>query len=171
MVEETRIELMSVGFNAPRANTAKIIINGVRRFADIIGRHVNIAGGHRVTEDQPQPYQRTVFLVGGCRVFGVGSADGTTISSRLQKLLDTYEDSRHIKVENYGCYLAELNDASIGEELAIIHALPVMDGDIILSDIAMPEGFAFVDMGACANRPHPYGEVFFDTQHYTGEGN
>ncbi len=146
-------------------------VGGVRRFADVSGRCVNTAGGHRVTQEQPQPYRRTVFIIGGCRVFGVGSADGGTIASHLQKLFNTYEPGRQIKVENYGYYLAELSDASTGEELAILNALPVADGDIVLCDFTMPEGFAGVDMAACASRPHPFGEVFFDTQHYTADGN
>ncbi len=146
-------------------------VSGVRRFYDVQGRCVNILGGHRVTEWQPEKCKRTVFIIGGCVIFGVGASDMGTIASHLQKLLNEQVPDEQLIVENYGFYLAESGDAGTNEELAILDALPAKPGDIILCNFAMLDAFPCLDMSTCASRPHPYGEVFFDTQHYTEDGN
>lgn len=145
-------------------------INGIRRFEDVSGSCVNTAGGHRVTAGQPQKFKRTVFFLGGCNIFGIGASDKGTIASHLQKLLNELAPEQQLIVQNYGYYLAELSDAETGEELAILNALPVKAGDVILCNFAMPKELPYLDISSAASRPHNYGEVFFDTQHYTEEG-
>lgn len=154
--------------NAPRSYHD---INGIRRFEDVSGKCVNTVGGHRVTDAQPKMYQRTVFIVGGCRIFGVGSSDQHTIASYLQRQFNEQAPQEQFVVQNYGFYLAELNDAMSGEELAILNSLPVRPGDIILCNFAMNDQLPCLNMYSAANRPHEYGEIFFDTQHYTPDGN
>jgi [citrate (pro-3S)-lyase] ligase len=144
---------------------------GVRRFYDVQGRCVNTLGGHRVTEWQPEKGKRTVFIIGGCVIFGVGASDKGTIASHLQKLFNELAADEQLVVENYGFYLAESKDAGTNEELAILDALPAKPGDIILCHFAMLDAFPCLDMSMSAARPHSYGEVFFDTQHYTEDGN
>ncbi len=146
-------------------------LSGVRCFYDVQGRCVNTAGGHRVTEWQPQSYKRTIFIVGGCIIFGVGASDKGTIASHLQKLCNELAMDEQLIVQNYGFFLAESSDADTNEELTILNALPTRPGDIILCNFAMLDAFPCLDMSSAANRPHPYGEVFFDTQHYTEDGN
>lgn len=163
----TKEDIIEV-LNAPRSYHD---INNVRRFEDISGRCVNTAGGHRVTVGQPQNYKRTVFLLGECRIFGVGASDKGTIASHLQKILNEFAPEQQIIVENYGYFLAELNDAATGEELAILNSLPAKSGDIILWNFAMTNELPCLDLSSAAKRPHKYGEVFFDTLHYTEDGN
>jgi len=146
-------------------------ITNVRRFEDISGNCVNTAGGHRVTVGQPQNYKRTVFLIGGCKIFGVGASDKGTIASHLQKLLNELGAEQHMIVQNYGYFLAELEDAETGEELAILNSLPVKSGDIILLDFTMINQFPCLNLSSAAERPHNYGEIFYDTLHYTEDGN
>ena len=146
-------------------------INNVRRFENISGRCVNTAGGHRVTVGQPQNYKRTVFLIGECRIFGVGSSDKGTIASHLQKIMNELVPEQDFIVRNYGYFLAELKDATTGEELAILNSLPVKSGDIILWNFSMTNELSCLDLTFAAKRPHNYGEVFFDTLHYTEDGN
>jgi len=145
-------------------------INGIRRFEDADGKYVNIVGGHRVTEGQPQNHKRTVFIVGGCNIFGIGASDKGTIASFLQKLLNKFAPEQQFIVQNYGFYLSEV-DAVTGEELAILNSLPVKAGDIILCSFGMVSELPCLDISAAAGRPHNYGEIFFDTLHYTEDGN
>lgn len=145
-------------------------INNVRRFEDVCGKCVNIADGHRVTMGQPQNYKRTVFIVGGCNVFGIGVSDGGTIASYLQNLLNEFELEQNFIVQNYGFYLSEV-DAATGEQIAILNSLPVKMGDIVLCSCALSNELPGLDISMAANRPHNYGEIFFDTLHYTEDGN
>lgn len=155
-------------------------IHCVRKFEDTCGKCVNTSGGQRVTIDQPYDYNRTVYIVGGCQVFGVGSSDKGTITSHLQRLFNEIAPEQRIIVQNYGYYLWEMEDAETTEELnavqtveelEILKSLPVKPGDIVLCKFGINSNIPFVDMGETANRPHNYGEVFFDKWHYTEDGN
>lgn len=145
-------------------------INGVRRFEDMHGKCVNTAGGHRITAYQPKEHRRTIFILGECRIFGVGSADEHTIASFLQKLFNERMPEQSIVVQNYGFYLAEMGDAQTGEELAILESLPVKPGDMILWNFHSIPETPFIDTSRVAMQPRTY-EVFFDTLHYTPDGN
>ncbi|MCI8308029.1 MAG: adenylyltransferase/cytidyltransferase family protein [Lachnospiraceae bacterium] len=153
--------------NAPRSYHD---INGVRRFEDTHGKCVNTAGGHRITAHQPHQYRQTVFILGGCRIFGVGAADEHTIASFLQELFNERLPEQSVIVQNYGFYLAEMGDAQTGEELAILESLPVKPGDVILWNFQDISETPYIDISNAAMQPRPY-EVFFDTQHYTPDGN
>lgn len=145
-------------------------MNGVRRFEDTHGKCVNTAGGHRITAYQPQQHQRTIFMLGGCRIFGIGASDEHTIASFLQKLFNESLPDQAVIVQNYGFYLAEMGDAQTGEELAILESLPVKSGDMILWNFQSVPNTPFIDISGAAMQPRSY-EVFFDTQHYTADGN
>lgn len=153
--------------NAPRSYHD---INGVRRFEDTHGKCVNTAGGHRITAYQPKQHRRTIFILGECRIFGVGSSDEHTIASFLQKLFNEQMPEQSIVVQNYGFYLAEMGDAQTGEELAILESLPVKPGDMVLWNFHSIPEVPFIDISRAAMHPRTY-EIFFDTLHYTPDGN
>ena len=142
---------------------------GVRRFEDTYGKRVNIRGGHRVTVNQPENYMRTIFIVGGCSVFGVGAADKHTIASFLQDLLNDIFPEQKICVQNYGFYLAELQDARSNEELKILNALPVKKGDIILWGLGGVPGRPCIDTSKISQEDREF-EIFTDHMHYTPHG-
>lgn len=148
-------------------------INGVRRFEEIHGRYVNISGGHRVTAYQPDHFQRTIFLVGGCTTFGVGSDDDRTIASYLQNLYNKNMPDCGIIVQNYGFFLAEL-DTPGDDQSKILNTLPVKPGDIVLYPCNIGEHDErlqySIDLSKVAERPRSY-EIFFDLGHYTPDGN
>ncbi len=146
-------------------------VRGVRRFEDYHGKCVNTAEGHRITDAQPHIYKRTIFLLGGCTVFGVGSPDDATIASHLQRLLNERAPQHQFIVQNYGFFLAELEDNLSGEALVILESLPAVAGDIVLCNFAMSDKLQYLNMSSAAGRPHNYGEIFFDTMHYTPAGN
>ena len=142
--------------------------DGVRQFEDHRGCGVNILGGHRVTSDQPALRKRTIYLVGGCRVFGIGTKDRDTIASYLQRMLNERFQDEGFVVQNYGFFLAEL-DSQSGEELAIISALPLRPGDIILYLSGGVEGIPHLDT---TNNSGRIGiEIFYDQMHFTPDGN
>lgn len=144
-------------------------IYGVRRFEDVYGKRVNIRGGHRVTANQPEDYKRTIYLVGGCTVFGVGAADEHTIASFLQDLLNDIFPEQKICVQNYGFYLAELQDAQSNEELKILNALPVKKDDIVLWGLGSVPGMPCIDASKISRGDGDF-EIFTDNQHYTPHG-
>lgn len=145
-------------------------MDGVRYFEDYSGLAVNTMGGHRVTCDQPDNYLRTIFIVGGCEVFGVGVKDCDTIASNLQQMCGDFFPKQKILVENYGYFLCEAQDARGEEELKILEGLPVREGDIVLCDFGYSDTLPHIEIGGAARRPHDYGEIFFDDYHYTREG-
>lgn len=144
-------------------------IYGVRRFEDMYGKRVNIRGGHRVTVNQPEDFTRTIYIVGGCTVFGVGAADEHTIASFLQDLLNDIFPEQKICVQNYGFYLAELQDAQSNEELKILNALPVKKGDIILWGLGEVPGMPCINTSKILQEDREF-EMFIDNQHYTPHG-
>lgn len=146
--------------------------NGVRRFEDRHGKHVNISGGHRETAYQPAQFQRTIFLLCNCHVFGVGSDDSRTIASYLQQQCNSDVPEARIIVQNYGFFLwgPEVN---FEETTKILADLPVKSGDIVIyaPSISIPNSAEFptINLTKAANRPRDY-EVFFDLDHYTPDG-
>ncbi len=144
-------------------------IDGVRRFEDYEGSRVHTVGGHRITAGQPKNRKRTVFLVGGCNIFGIGAADEDTVASFLQSLLNENAPEQALCVQNYGFYLAEMGDAQSGEELAILHSLPVNPGDIVLWNFSFVPGLPFIDLAQAAAKPRTF-EIFGDTMHFTPDG-
>ncbi len=142
--------------------------DGVRQFEDRRGNGVNILGGHRVTTDQPALRKRTIYLVGGCRVFCIGTKDRDTIASYLQRMLNERSPEEGFIVQNYGFFLAEL-DSQSGEEFAIIRSLPLRPGDIILYLFSGIEGLPRLDTANNSGRAGK--EIFYDQMHYTPDGN
>jgi [citrate (pro-3S)-lyase] ligase len=144
-------------------------INGVRRFEDTRTKHVNTVGGNRRTVGQPKQFDRSVFLVGGCGVFGFAARDEGTIASRLQALFNEQFPNERVIVHNYGYYLAQ-EDTTTFEELKIMNALPVKPGDIVICGFDTRDVFPLIDLSKIFQRPHNYGEPFFEISHLGEDG-
>lgn len=147
-------------------------LHGVRRFEDSYGKYVNISGGHRETAYQPDKSQRTLYLVGGCTVFGVGSDDSRTIASFLQLLCRKQPEGTGIVVQNYGYFLAGMETTG-SEGAEILNRLPVKPGDIVLYAIPLSSvsgELPCIDLSKAAEKPHSF-EIFFDMGHFTPDGN
>lgn len=145
--------------------------NGVRRFEDVHGKYLNTSGGHRETSYQPERPQRTIFMLGGCTVFGIGSDDGRTVASYLQQQCNLHVPDAGAIVQNYGFFLG---DRTQDDELAkLIDSLPVKPGDIIIYQNNMNlyiEDVPCIDLLHAAEEPRDY-EMFFDCGHFTPDGN
>ena len=145
-------------------------IYGMRRFEDFHGNYVNTSDGRRITADQPKDYAHTIYLVGGCSVFGIGASDKGTIASHLQRFFNQFAPEQKIIVQNYGYYLMEGDDET-DEDIDILNALPVKPNDIVVFNMPMDGNSMYVDLTQAAQRPHDYGEVFFDAAgHLTEDG-
>lgn len=141
--------------------TAYIGTDGARRMYDYSGKYLNVVNGHRLTVNQPFEAKRTIYIIGGCIALGIGVRDDGTLASQLQKILNERSPKQKFLVENYGFFLDGTN---VDEEMtAVVTALPLKAGDIVIGygngiSAGNPELF---------NRPHDYGELFFDDFHYT----
>lgn len=147
-------------------------VNGVRRFSDYHTALLNTAGGHRVTLYQPTKHKRTIYMVGGCRAYGLGSDDGRTIESYLQNIFNDRFPDEQIIVQNYGFMFMGLKKDEIP---SIIEALPLKSGDIVLAEMNVglledTEDIPRIDISDAFSAPRNC-EAFYDTVHYTPDGN
>jgi [citrate (pro-3S)-lyase] ligase len=145
--------------------------NGVKIFEDYASEFVNIRQGHRVTTSQPKEYSKTIYILGACAEFGIGSPDDKTIASFLQQSINELEQDS-ICVENYGIFLTNTQWAMS----YTLNNLPIKPGDIVLlrdfyhikKDDAVFPNYYTCDLSL--RRPHVYGEVFTDNAHYSPNG-
>lgn len=141
---------------------------GIRQFEDYSSptNLVNIVDGHRVTSDVPENRVRTIYYFGNCRDFGISAPDDKTIASYLQRLLNTFYPDRKIAVENYGYFIHGYRTDIFNK----MNSLPIRKGDIVI--IASPEckKITNINLKDIFQRPHDYGEVFIDNEHYNENG-
>ena len=143
-------------------------VNGVRRLVDARGKLVNIVGGHRITVGQPEVFDHTIWFVGGCNIFGVGTDDARTLSSVVQARLNRQCPEKKFVCQNYGFFLAQ-GDAKGMEEFAILESLPVRSGDIVVMSGERTEGLYHVDASDLSGAREGC-ELFFDLGHNGPDG-
>ena len=136
-------------------------LDGARRYEDYKGKYFNIVNGHRFTVGQPEKSKRTIYVMGGCVILGVGARDEGTYPSQLQMLLNKYAADRGFTVENYGMFLDGLNEED--EMINLFNTFPLKSGDIVigLGNRHYSRNEEFV------TNPYKYGELFFDVTHCT----
>lgn len=136
-------------------------IDGARHYEDYNGKYLNIINGHRLTVGQPLKPKRTIYVMGGCMIFGAGTRDEGTYSSQLQLLLNEYAADKGFFVENYGMFLDGLDAEK--EMINLFNTFPLKSGDIVIGlgckHFSKNEEFI--------TNPYKYGELFFDVTHYT----
>lgn len=142
-------------------SNAYIGLDGARHYEEYKGKYLNIVNGHRLTLDQPSHPKRTIYVMGGCTIFGVGMRDEGTYSSQLQKLLNEYAADKGFIVENYGMFLDGLNAED--EMINLFNTLPLKSGDIVIGF----GGKHFSKNEEFETNPYKYGELFFDVTHFT----
>lgn len=146
--------------------------DGARRFESRKGKYFNSVNGHRKTVGQPEKFNRTIYILGGCLTLGIGVRDEGTLASQLQALLNHYASEEGFVVENYGFPLNGLNRQM--EILSILKSLPLRAGDIVVSAERCRNITGDAIDKASYNekldiRPYKYGELFFDNAHLTEE--
>lgn len=146
-------------------------VTGIIKFKDHNSNTVNTKNGIRVTTNQPNNPKRTIFLVGLCTTFGVGSDDTHTIASYLQRKLNANLPKEGFIVYNYGYFMGGLEEGR-DKLIKILKSLPAKENDIILFNYRTPiYKIPYCDMHLNSKRPHNYGDIFLDSGHYTANGN
>ena len=146
------------------------------KLKDFSGKMVNISNGHRIVPEQSDNYTRTIYIFGGCTVFGAGCPDHGTLPAHLRKLI-VDNGINDLRVENYGAFIY----ARGKYVFETMKSLPYKPGDILISGFAgvsavngvtsVPEGVVHIDTQRIFERPHKWGEnVFFDTCHPNERG-
>lgn len=147
--------------------------SGIRRLEDRKGDLVNISMGHRVTTDQPERAERTIYIVGRSISFGYCVSDRNTTASILQRTCNEVIPEKNFIVENYGFFLSSNSngpDSFSQEQLRILNSLPVHPGDIVFYSLQdVPEGMTVLDLSHTSCRPHSYGEIFVDYLNHLNE--
>lgn len=90
--------------------------------------YYNVLNGERKTFGQPQKYERTIYFIGPCFIYGHYAEDKNTIESLIQKRIN--DAGYKVKVVNYG---SPSYSDYIELVLARILVLPINKGDIIVA--------------------------------------
>lgn len=163
------IKNIFTGKHALRRNTGELIQK------EQMSKYVNVINGMRVTTDQPIVYERKVHIFGPSLAYGFGVEDRYTLASCLQRLLNEKAEN-YYKVFNYG-----LRGLPLDEYIYKIRSANISNGDSILCVIrreavreykeilSYHEG-KIVDLTDWFQRPHKYGEIFFDGLHFNYKG-
>lgn len=83
--------------------------NGSVEHEDRYGKNLNVIKGERKTTDQPEDYDNTIYLMGGCVFFGYAVEDGDTIASFLQRKLNAEMPEKKWRVVNYGTWGGDID--------------------------------------------------------------
>lgn len=136
--------------------------DGARHMKDHHSKYFNTSNGHRITVGQPDNPKRTIYVLGGCNVLGIGARDEATLASQLQKLLNENVSEEGFIVENYGFALDGTDSEK--EMISTLRALELAPGDIVLG---FGDGTLYSDYDHIRECGHKRGELFFDSNHYT----
>lgn len=101
--------------------------SGCGKLKDHESVYYNVSNGERCTVGQPLQYQRTVYFMGPCYVYGYYVEDKNTLQSFLQAHINNAEYK--IRVVNCGSPLYSMNANLI---FARIREIPLRKGDILL---------------------------------------
>lgn len=102
-------------------------ISGFKMLKDCCGRYYNVVEGERYTYGQPEDYERTVYFVGPCYIYGHHVEDRFTIESFLQDRLN--QNGEKIRVVNCGSVYSAENKYFAWMR---IKSLPFRAGDILV---------------------------------------
>lgn len=152
---------------------AELDLYGVPQFKDKRSRLFNCRGGLRLTTDQPEKYKRALYYIGPSYAVGCGCSDRGTIASNLQRLLNSFTPESEIIVYNYSCYYRKTVGSNDYLLLKKIQSMPVRQGDIVLIHeraVSDCKEIPFINISDLFQRPHNYGEVYYDKGHFTEDG-
>lgn len=138
-------------------------------------KYLNIINGQRVVIGAPKGYDKTIYFIGGCHILGVHCEDQYTLQSSLQKLLNEnpIQDIRYRMISyseppdwTLALKKAQNMELDSGDYLFFIYTESEGDFSYYCKDVT-------VDFYECSNsfdRPHEFGEIFFDRIHVNHRG-
>lgn len=112
--------IMNINFSVVN-NLGQVILK------DCNSRVYNVSNGERNTVSQPEQYDKTIYFIGPCFIYGHYVEDKDTIESFLQEKINAA--GYKVKVVNYGCPIYSYN---IEFMRARIMGLQIKKGDIIV---------------------------------------
>jgi [citrate (pro-3S)-lyase] ligase len=147
-------------------------------FTDKFSRYSNFRNGMRVVVDQPKCFDNTIHLFGPCYIIGIYHEDKLTVASQLQKILLAEPLHNKIwRVQNHG-FLKHLESPNFTNVITT----DIHPGDIcIVFDSSPKDCLPFCvanklaqdqvqDVSWAFDRPHDYGEIFFESSHFSHRG-
>ena len=97
------------------------------RLKDTSGPYFNVVDGDRVTLEQPEDAERTIWFFGPCFMIGAFVEDKYTIETILQQRLN--REGYRFKVVNCGCFESHY------QEMVHITSTPMRAGDILVMHV------------------------------------
>jgi len=162
-------------FSYASYNMNRININGVTFTSDTVSKFFNVVNHIRLTTDIPNIYKKSIYFFGNCIALGAYAEDKYTIESNLQRKLNkTYPSTYRVvncanwSTEEVMCRHILHNIYNFNHDLIII--ISNRDKDIngfnnALELFKNKDFFIYSDISNIFQRPHNYGEIFFDTLH------
>jgi len=148
--------------------------NGIQYPANYQGTNVNVVDGFRLTTDQPEKYENTVYIFGNHTVYGLCSSDENTIPSNLQRLLNGHFGAqRAYRVVNCANHIG----VDFEHQINLIKHTNFKNGDIIISTVGRSaidtakKHFIVCYPQSAFERPHDMGEVFINDSNINQIGN
>ena len=140
---------------------AKTNVDGSTSLQDDGNKYLAIRDGKRLTANQPETFDNRIYFVGNCIYFGWGVPFDKTLTSCLQRLLN--ENHLPWRVENESQFFG----GRAQDVFYNLKNLPLRAGDIVFvcAHSLKLKNFPFVDVEDVFNRPHDFGEIFFDPNH------
>ena len=150
--------------------------NGLLQPAPLQSPFYTVTGGRRRVTDVPIRWQRTLHLLGGAPAIGLFAPDGQTVASQIQRTFNAHapESVRVLNPANGGSFLEAARQI-------LSPRYPLRPGDLLVLLLyecdsqalaeavrAVPAARNFLTCltaGDAFQRPHDYGEIFFDARH------
>lgn len=156
-------------------------MHGIIYLADVESRFYNVVNHHRVTTDVPEKYCKTVYFFGDCCATGIFAEDSLTIESQLQrKFNEKYPETiRVVNAANWqtgpDALRQILSPSYVFGRQDLVVLVTNKKNDFEQFSKAMEKFgnesiFACADLSAAFQRPHRYGEIFFDGNHMQHDG-
>jgi len=147
---------------------------GIRYLLDLESKHYNIINASRRTTDNPNICDNTIHFFGDCAPFGSYTEDKYTIESQLQRIINS--SGLHNKIFSVANHSSLV---TIFESIKQIENTFFPPRDIIILISRDIKYFSYYFRSSAVHffrfdpifeRPHPYGEIFFDYIHTNHRG-
>ncbi len=139
-----------------------LVINNDYYLPNYNGKYLNVINNKRYTKFQNNDYKYKIYVLGDSVAYGRGCEDKNTVPSLIQKYLN-YETNDFLVV----------NCGVIGGKISLNDVLDeIKKGDIVIVYGYFINIFRNItSLSYLFNRPHNFGEVFWDDHHLNYIGN
>ena len=153
--------------------------DGITMLSDCASEYYNVINGDRLTTDSPDEYDRKIHIFGNCVSGGSRAEDKYTIASHLQRKLN--EETKHkIKVINHSNWrdfddvcrqvLSPLYTFDSGDIVVLIGRIRRTLISKAIQSFVRKDFVFYADFSHVFQRPHNFGEIFFDRIHMQHNG-